>query len=71
MDENKFDDLTEPITLPETAMIMQPHWYYKLKLSGIQRLRMYCNGSKKVAPILNAVVLTWSSCVELPAQRTF
>ena len=32
---------------------------------------MCCNGSKKAAPQLHAVVSTWSSCVELPVQRIF
>ena len=32
---------------------------------------MCCNGSKKAAPQLHAVVSTWSSCVELLVQRLF
>ena len=32
---------------------------------------MCCNGSKKTVPQSHAVASTWSSCVELPVQRSF
>ena len=71
MNQKMFGDPIDPITLPETAIIMRPHWQYKLKRSGVRRSRMCCNGSKKAAPTLHVVASTWSSCLELPIQRMF
>lgn len=35
MNRTTFDDPTYAITLPESAMILQPHWQYKLKPSDV------------------------------------
>ena len=37
----------------------------------MRRSRQYYNGSKFTAPLLHAMVSTWSSCVELPIQCLF
>ena len=41
------------------------------KRSGVRRSGQCCNKSKFAAPLLHAMVSTWSSCVELPIQRLF
>ena len=66
-----FGEAIDPITLTETPVVLQPHWQYLVKRSGVRQSRMCCNGSKKAAPQLHAVASTWSSCVELPVQRIF
>ena len=55
-----------PIGIPKNAIIICPHLQYVVKKSGIKRARMCCNGSKKPAPQLYAVVSTWYSCVAIP-----
>ena len=66
-----FEDPIDPIGLPESAVILRPHWQYSVKQSGVRRSRICFNGSKNAAPQLHAVASTWSSCVELPVQRLF
>ena len=66
-----FGDAIDPLTLPKDAVILQPHWNCVVKRSGVRRSRQCCNGSKFTAPLLHAMVSTWSSCVELPIQQLF
>ena len=37
----------------------------------VRRSRQCCNGSKFAVPLLDAMVSTWSSCVELWIQQLF
>ena len=66
-----FGNAIDPIILHKNAIILQPHLNYVVKRSGVRRSRQCCNGSKFAAPLLHAIVSTWSSCVELPKQRLF
>ena len=52
-------------------IILRPHWQYNVKRDGTRRARLCCNGSKYAAPILHALALTYSSCVDHPIQRLF
>lgn len=63
----------EPIDRPldRNAIILRPHWQYHIKRCGTRRARQCCNGSKQAAPILHALAMTYSSCVEHPIQRLF
>jgi hypothetical protein len=63
----------EPITPPNTkhTIILRPHWQYHIKCDGTRRARQCCNGSKHAAPLLHALSMTYSSCVEHPIQRLF
>ena len=70
-DQKMFGDTFSPITLPRDAVILRPYWNYVVKRSGVRRSRQCCNGSKFAAPLLHAMVSTWSSCVELPIQQLF
>ena len=53
------------------AIILRPHWQYHVKQCGTRRSRQRCDSSKRAAPILHALALTYSSCVEHPIQRLF
>ena len=73
---NQFEDLQmfgKPVLLDpkKKPIILRPHWQYNVKRNGIRRARLCCNGSKYAAPILHALALTYSSCVEHPIQRLF
>jgi hypothetical protein len=73
---NQFADLQmfgKPILIdPKTKpIILRPHWQYNVKRDGTRRARLCCNGSKYAAPILHALAMTYSSCVEHPIQRLF
>ena len=73
---NQFADLQmfgKPIMIdPKTKpIILRPHWQYNVKRDGTRRARLCCNGSKYAAPILHALAMTYSSCVEHPIQRLF
>ena len=70
-DQKMFGDSIDPLTLPRNSVILRPHWNYVVKRSGVRRSRQCCNGSKFAAPLLHAMVSTWSSCVELPIQRMY
>ena len=70
-DQKMFGDAADPLTLPKDACILRPHWNYVVKRSGVRRSQQCSNGSKFAAPLLHAMVSTWSSCVELPIQRLF
>ena len=63
----------EPILLDQKHkhIILRPHWQYNVKRNGTRRARLCCNGSKLAAPILHALAMTYSSCVEHPIQRLF
>jgi hypothetical protein len=60
-----------PIIPPKDAIILNPHWQYKVKNSGQRRSRNCCDGSPRASPHLHAIAETYSSCVEQPAQRLF
>ena len=60
-----------PNGIPKDSIILQSHWHYAVKWSGVWCSRICCNGSKKAVPQLHVVASTWSSCVELPIQRLF
>ena len=66
-----FDNAIDPYTLPRNTVILQPHWNYVVKRSRVRQSRQCYNGSKIAAPLLHAMVSTWSSCLELPIQRLF
>ena len=57
------------ITLLRNTVILQPYWNYVVKRSGVRQFRQRCNGSKFAAPLLHAMVSTWSSYMELLIQR--
>ena len=63
----------EPIARPIdiNTIILRPHWQYHIKYCGTRRARQCCNGSKQAAPILHALALAYSSCVEHPIQHLF
>ena len=72
----QFHDLQmfgQPIVLDDRryAIILRPHWQYHIKRCGKRRARLCCNGSKRAAPLLHQLTLTYSSCVEHPVQRLF
>ena len=62
-----------PIMRPNTpnAIVLCSHWQYHVKRDGTRRARQCCDGSKRAAPLLHALALTYSSCVEHPMQRLF
>ena len=74
---DQFTDLQmfgEPVLLDQKhkhTIILRPHWQYNVKRNGTRRARLCCNGSKLAAPILHALAMTYSSCVEHPIQRLF
>jgi hypothetical protein len=73
---NQFEALGmygKPTLIPDKAnsIILRPHWQYNIKRDGTRRSRLCCNGSKKAAPLLHSLALTYSSCVEHPIQRLF
>ena len=69
--QKMFGDAIDPFTLPINSVILRPNWNYVLKRSGMRRLRQCCNGSRFGVPLLNVIVSTWSSCVELLIQQLF
>ena len=44
-DQKMFGDAIDPVTLPKNAIILQPHWNYVVKISGMRSSRQCCNGS--------------------------
>lgn len=71
---DQFHDLGmygEPIPRPPGAIVLRPHWQYRVKRDGTRRARNCCDGSKKAAPALHRLAKTYSSCVEQPIQRLF
>ena len=69
-DLQMFGDPILPPNDPRT-IILRPHWQYHIKRDGTRRARQCCNGSKYAAPLLHALAMTYSSCVEHPIQRLF
>ena len=63
----------EPIPRPSDpkAIILRPHWQYKVKNNGTRRSRNCCDGSPRAAPALHGIASTYSSCVEQPVQQLF
>ena len=63
----------EPVPRPKdpSAIILRPHWQYKVKSNGKRRSRNCCDGSPRAAPALHGIASTYSSCVEQPVQRLF
>ena len=67
--QNMFGD---PILPPTDAIVLHPHWRYKIKLDGTRCARECCDGSPRAAPALHhADVVTYASCIELPCLRLF
>ena len=66
-----FGDPVDPQLLPDDIVIVWPHWQYAVKRSGVQHLRLCCNGSKALAPHFYTVASTWSSCAELSTHQLF
>ena len=61
----------QPIPLPQNCVLLRPHWQYHVKRSGVRRSRQCADGSKRSAPILHAIVDSYSACVNQPVQRLF
>ena len=61
----------DPDRIPKDVVILQPHWQYVVKWSGVQWFHMCFNGSKKAVPQLHTVASTWSSYIELPVHGLF
>ena len=38
-DQKMFGDSIDPVTLPRNAVILQPHWNYVVKRSGVRQSR--------------------------------
>lgn len=66
--QKMFGDPIYFIDLPESAVILQPHWQDSVKKNSTCCSCMCCNGSKNAESQLHAVASTWSSSVELPVQ---
>ena len=66
-----FGEPQDPNDIPKGSIILQPHWQYGVKHSGVHQSQMCCNGLKKAVPQLHAVASTWSLCVKLHVQRLF
>ena len=60
-----------PIIPPSTAIILRPHWRYKIKPDGTRSARECCDGSPRAAPELHQDAITYASCIELPCMRLF
>ena len=71
MIQKMIGDPIDPVGLPNSAVILRPHWQYLVKQSSVWQSLMCCNGSKNAVPQLHVVASIWSSCVELPVQRLF
>ena len=65
------DMFGDPITPPDAAIILHPHWRYKIKLDGTRSARECCDGSPRAAPALHHDAITYASCIELPCMRLF
>ena len=61
----------QPIPLPQNCVLLRPHWQYHVKQSGVQLSRQCTDGSKHSAPILHAIVDSYSACVNQPVQQLF
>ena len=61
----------DPIPRPHKAIVLRPHWQYRVKTDGTRRSRNCCDGSPRAAPLLHGIASTYSSCVEQPIQRLF
>ena len=67
-DQKMFGDVINPVTLPRSAVILQPHRNYVVMIFGARRSTQYCNGSKLAVPLFHGMMTTWSLSVELPMQ---
>jgi hypothetical protein len=61
----------EPIKPPPDAIVLSPHWQYRVKTSGKRRSRNCCDGSPRAAPKLHAMAETYASCVKQPVSCLF
>ena len=61
----------KPCTRPPDAIVLRPHWQYKIKTCGKRRSRLCCDGSPRAAPVLHALAESYSSCIEVPIFRLF
>ena len=60
-----------PVKRPADAIVLRPHWQYRVKGDGTRRSRNCCDGSPRSAPVLHGIASTYSSCVDQPVQRLF
>ena len=60
-----------PIIPPPNAIILRPHWRYKIKQDGTRSARECFDGSPRAAPELHQDAITYASCIELPCMRLF
>ena len=58
-----FGNPIDSIGLLDSAVTLQPHWKYSVKIKGAHCSHMFCNSSKNAAPQLHAVASTWSLCL--------
>jgi hypothetical protein len=58
-----------PCRPPPGAIVLRPHWNYKVKSNGSRRSRKCCDGSPRAVPDLHAILDTYSSCIEMPIFR--
>jgi hypothetical protein len=61
----------EPVKRPPDAIVLRPHWMYKVKNDGTRRSRNCCDGSPRAAPVLHGIAKTYANCVAQPIQRMF
>jgi hypothetical protein len=55
-----------PCRSPPGAIVLCPHWNYKVKSNGSRRSRKCCDGSLRAVPHLHAILETYSSCIKMP-----
>jgi hypothetical protein len=57
--------------LDPKAIILHPHWQYKVKSNGVCCSCNCCDGSPHATPVLHGITLMYSSCVEQPVHHLF
>ena len=67
----KLEMYGQPILILRICVLLRPHWQYHVKRCRLCRSRQYADSSKRLAPILYAIVNSYSACVNQPAQRLF
>jgi hypothetical protein len=71
---DQFHDLGmygQPCKRPPGAIVLPPHWQYRVKTNGTRRSRNCCDGSPRAAPALHRLAQTYASCIEQPCFRLF
>ena len=61
----------QPIPLPQNCVLLHPHWQYHVKHCGVRQSRQCADGSKRSAPILYAIVDSYSTCVNHNPSNNF